>query len=476
MTAAEVRAPEEEGQRGGFGSLGSLLLTLALGWAGALALAPVNDNSFLTHLATGRVILDRGSVPTEDPYTFTSLGEDWTVQSWLASVAYAGAERAGGIDGVRLLIVGVFLAAAVALWFLSAGATSVFTRAGLMAAALLVATDVWSERPYMVGFIGLALVWLALDARLPAWLLVPYLWVWTNVHGSFPLAILLVATVLVGTLIDRKGTRSRGSVAVEMRVLAAVAVGSSAGVLSPLGLRALTFPVRSLADRDSFDQILEWRAPAFTSLSEQLFLVLALLAVAAVVASQRWRHLLPLLVFFAAALFARRNVVMALPVVVAVLAATAPTVGTLKTWTRPRGGALLVSCGAFLIVALIATGLRDRPALALGGYPASALAFVDHRPPNPTVTQDFAGNLLEVLDGPTGAVFVDDRVDMFPSRVLDDYQALMDVDMAWDDVLARYDVSVVVWSAAHPLSSVLRADGHWKVVYADTGWVVAERR
>ena len=51
---AAAHAPEE---RGGFGSLGSILLLLVLTWAAFLALVPLNDNSFFTHLATGRIIL-----------------------------------------------------------------------------------------------------------------------------------------------------------------------------------------------------------------------------------------------------------------------------------------------------------------------------------------------------------------------------------------------------------------------------------
>src|SRR5688500_5809434 len=77
------------------------------GWV--IGLRPLADNSFLTHLATGRIILETGSVPTTDPYTFTAAGEPWVVQSWLASVLYASAERLAGLDGVRVLM-GVLVA------------------------------------------------------------------------------------------------------------------------------------------------------------------------------------------------------------------------------------------------------------------------------------------------------------------------------------------------------------------------------
>ena len=99
-TATSEDGPDTE-RRGGFGSLGSIIGLLVLTWAAALASGPLNDNSFFTHLATGRLILDEGRVPTEDPYTFTAVGEPWTVQSWLAAVAYAGFERMAGTLGLR---------------------------------------------------------------------------------------------------------------------------------------------------------------------------------------------------------------------------------------------------------------------------------------------------------------------------------------------------------------------------------------
>src|SRR5690606_15093214 len=42
----------------------------------------LSDNSFFTHLATGRYILEHG-FPHGDVYSFTAPGERWVVQSWL---------------------------------------------------------------------------------------------------------------------------------------------------------------------------------------------------------------------------------------------------------------------------------------------------------------------------------------------------------------------------------------------------------
>ena len=91
-------------------------------------------------------------------------------------------------------------------------------------------------------------------------------------------------------------------------------------------------------------------------------------------------------------------------------------------------------------------------------------------------TQDFTGNLLEVLDGPEGQVFIDDRADMFPEAVVADYLTLVHGAPAWASVLDTYDVDIVVWKHSQPLGTLLATDARWHVAFADTTWSVACRR
>lgn len=54
-------------------------------WGLAIGLRPLSDNSALTHLATGRLIIEGWSIPRRDPFSFTASEHPWTVSSWLAS-------------------------------------------------------------------------------------------------------------------------------------------------------------------------------------------------------------------------------------------------------------------------------------------------------------------------------------------------------------------------------------------------------
>lgn len=457
-------------------SLGTIVQPLILAWAAFLGLFPLNDNSFFTHLATGRLILDELRIPTVDPYTFTAAGQPWTVQSWLASVAYAGAEQVGGAGGVRSLVLVVFLIAGALTWRLTRPVESLLLRLLLAAAGMVVASDVWSERPYMIGFIGLSLIWLALDGAGRPSMLVPVMWLWVNTHGSFPLGVVLCLGVLVGTWLDRRENGGAVALGRARQVTAWVIAGALLGAVSPLGINGLLFPFRSLAESAAFAHIVEWQPAKFTTFPERAFLGLLLVAIGAVVRTGRWRHAVPLIVFAGAAAIAQRNLVMALPIVVAVIASAAPKVGAVRSATRPAFGRLLLLVTASSVPLAVVVGLQGEP-LGLGGYPTRALALLEVRPsPGRLVTQDFTGNLLEVLDGPSGSVFIDDRVDMLPKSLLDDYQTLHVGGPGWLDVLDRWDATRVVWKRSAPLASLLVADRQWALYYQDRDWIVASRR
>ena len=93
-----------------------------------IGLGPLNDNSFLTHLATGRLMWTTHHIPHSDPYSFTAAGRSWVVQSWLASLCYGAADHWWGAAGV-LLFVGLCAAIVAGLvWALTRPAGSLVGR------------------------------------------------------------------------------------------------------------------------------------------------------------------------------------------------------------------------------------------------------------------------------------------------------------------------------------------------------------
>jgi hypothetical protein len=454
--------------RGVTAGFGVGLIVVAVGFH--LGARPMHDNSFLTHLATGRLILDTGGIPRHDPYSFTAPGHDWTVQSWLASLLYGLADRVG--DHALLALHGAVAALLAAfLWRLTAPAPGLVTRMAAVAPTLVAGAALWAERPFMVGLVCLAATALVLeDERAhPAWLL-PVGWVWVNSHGSFPYGVGLLLLAWVGRRLDRRDT-------VRVRRLAAWAAGGLAlGALNPLGPRLLAFPLTAVRRRDQFRSIVEWASPSFADLGPAVTLVALLAALVLVVRRPSWERALVVAAFTALACVAQRNLAVAGVVVVPALAHGLGGWGQLRAGARGRLGRLATAAG-LSAAALAVAGAATGPAWRLDAYPVAELAWMRARGllHGRVATQDFVGNYRTLTEGPHGQVFVDDRYDMYPERVAGDYTALLRGRPSWKRVLDRWRIDAVLWQRDTPLASLLAESEGWRTVRRTKSWVVAVR-
>lgn len=452
-------------------SLGVLLAMVGF----VVGAAVLTDNSLLTHIATGELILERGSVPSTDPYSATARGEPWTVQSWLVSVLYAVVHGAAGPAGLRILHGFVAAAVAVGVWVLVSPARQVVTRTGLAMIPIGVGLTFWSPRPLMFGLLGVVAVLLALRGLLPPWMMVPVMWVWVNSHGSFPLAVVLIGAVVVGAGLDDKRWPSA-----EGRVLAWTVGGTLAGALNPIGPAILWFPIQMLGRREALQGVLEWSAPQFKSVGEWLFLALVPLLVLAATRGARGRELVPGLVVLAAGLLAIRNINVASIVVVAAIApALTDLVGSADGAERGIIARAAAASGAVgLVVAVAAVAVA--PGFDLDAYPIEEVEALERQdlvadPDVRLVHRDGVGNYLTFRYGPSAAVFIDDRFDFYPLEITADHLDLLEGGDV-GEILDRRKADVVLWEADGSLAHWLRASDRWDVVLEGEFWVVACRR
>ena len=439
----------------------------------ALGIRSIGDNSLFTHIATGRLILDQGSIPTTDPYSFTAAGQPWIVQSWLADLLYGVAERLAGGNGVRVLgglLVGTLLAL---VWRLTRPAKTLAPRLIVTAMTLLVGIAFFAPRPLVFGLVLLALtLMIVTEGKDPRWL-IPILWVWVNVHGSFPLAIVALGCLALGARFDGDRTSA------PWRPVLWASAGVLLGAVNPLGPKLLLFPVDLLGRMEVLRNVVEWQSPDFETSYARLFLVQVVVAVLVLVRRPSYRAALPLVVFVAAALLGARNIPIASIVLVPGLAAGLTGLGRLDGRERGPVPAVLAVMVALagLSVSVVSLG---RPAYDLDTYPVAAIDWLDERgaltPDGRVATSDVIGNLLELRDGTDASVFFDDRYDMYPTSVSKDYLALNQGAADWAAVLDRYGVEYLLWPRNAPLSSLVRSSGDWSVPYEDDEVIVACRR
>ena len=441
-------------------------------WGLSIGIDRLSDNSLFTHLATGRLILDHG-IPRHDPYSFTAHGEPWVVQSWLASWLYGLVDSWWGVNGLRVLMGLLTATLGAMVWRLTRPAKTLVGRILISGFVLGVASSVWAPRPLLMGLLLLSLALLAVEGGLdPRWL-VPIFWLWVNVHGSFPLGLVMIGAFWLGTRLDGKpATR-------EWRCGLWAVLGIGLGAINPLGPVLLIFPVRLLGRMDVLRQVIEWQSPSFAQNWARLFLVQVVVAIVVLVRRPRYRAAIPLVLFTAAALLGSRNVAVASMVLIPGMARGLTGIGSINGDKRTPVAALALA--VLLVMGLVLTSSSlDKPAWQLETFPVDAVAWMDanglHRDDLHMASGDTVGNYLELLYGTDAGAFVDDRVDMYPPDVVDDYLTLLHGDPGWREVLDRRAVDLVLWGRSGSLTSLMAESHDWRILYEDASWSVACRR
>lgn len=483
--AVEVGAPATAPKQSATGrSLeGLFIATLAL-FGFRVGARPIHDNSTLAHLRTGLDMAHGHGIPRRDPYSYTALGHRWVVQSWLPEWTYGWAYRLGG--GHLLVLEQGILTALLALLIarLARAGSAIRTAAGATV-AVWAGANYWSPRPLLFGLVFFALTMLVVERRRQPWLLIPIVWAWVNSHGSFPLGLLWLGAVVVGEAID-----TRRLPVVELRYLGWFIAGLAVSAVNPLGPRLLLFPLTVGNKQDVFKRIVEWRSPDFQSAGGLFTLMgfgVALLILTR--ARTRWRYVLPVIGFILLGLYAVRNLstaaIVLAPALGAALRAPSTTDGSVPAQAsgprtasrRPtdRMFAAVIALG-FVVMALVAYRAEG---LQLVGYPVAATNWIDSHglrgAGHNMAEQDVVGDYLIWRDGAKARVFVDDRYDMYPTKVSEDAITLIEGTPGALDVLDCRGIDVVLWDRHATLAGLVMATGQWSNPYHDKSWGVFVR-
>ena len=433
----------------------------------------ISDNSLLTHLATGNLIVELGAVPSADPYSRDFAGAAWTVQSWLSSLLYARAVDLGGEAVLRLLHGLLAALVMVGIWRLCAPARELVTRAGLTVVPLMIGGALWSPRPFMFGLVGLVIVLMAIRGLVRPWALIPTMYLWVNSHGSFPLALLLLGAVAAGEVLDRRDWPVS-----PLKLLGWASAGVLLGGLNPVGPTLWWFPVMLLSRGEALDQVVEWAPPGFDEPVDFLYLALLLPLMVAAKRGMRWADLLPAAGFFAMGLLAIRNMA---PASLVIAAMTAPSLAGLlgRTAGSDRGrAARMLAVAGMAGLAVSSVAVLTGPGLSLDRYPVDAVSYLEERALMASdvvvVHREGVGNYLTHRFGAGAEVFIDDRFDFYPVERTKDHLTLVHGG-DYGEVLDRHGAEVVLWERDSALADWLEESPGWDLAYRDDEWVVACR-
>ena len=422
---------------------------------GLLASAEIRDNSFLWHIRAGDVQSATGSVIDQDVFSFTSLGMVWRTQSWLVELLYSGIHGSGSSlvwVNWMVLIVGVATIAFIGIAMYRSVASTVVVGFTLMVAVWLLGPFL-QPRPVLVSFLALAAMVVILQNRdRVLWLVVPVIWVWAGVHGSWIIGGLLLALEWLRTW--------------DHRVFKVGVVSLVATLATAHGLGTWLVVYEFASSQEALAQMQEWKAPDFGGLAQMPYLaVIAGVIVASIAGKIRMRDLFVVLPFMFLGMTSRRTVVPAAIVLLPWAVMAMPAVRVPKSKTRPA-----VVLGIIAAIAVIA--LAPMFGSSVGTLDSSRFPSADARSQIDGVNafyDDGVGGFLIFAEWPGRLVWIDDRAELHGVERMTELAEARNGN--YKPVFAKYGFEAALTKPDWPLTARLASDG-WRMSYDDGDFLV----
>jgi hypothetical protein len=240
----------------------------------------LNDADTYWQIAVGQWILDHGTLPRVDVYSFSKLGEAWISSSWLAQILYAVSYNLAGWAGPVVVAAGSIAATfGLLAHFLERRIPS--TYAALVAlTAMVLSMPHFLARPHVLAM-PVMVAWAhglmtASERRQPPsfWLL-PLIALWANLHGGFVFGLVLAGGFAIDALWNVEPSQRKP---LALRWMAFGLAALVACCFTPYGWDSI-LASRKILDLGELLRLLsEWMPPDFSRLSPFEVTILALIA------------------------------------------------------------------------------------------------------------------------------------------------------------------------------------------------------
>ncbi|HSM71292.1 MAG TPA: hypothetical protein VK851_07095 [Anaerolineales bacterium] len=444
------------------------------------------DGDIGRHITIGNYIIENREIPLYDIFSHTMTGEPIVPHEWLAQLLFAAAHQITGLDGV-VLLASFVIAITFTLTFREMLKRNVFRFVAFTVTVLAAfASNLhWLTRPHIFTFLFVAVWTYLLDNRSSKWWQFPIIMViWANTHGAFIAGFAIWFAFFAGWIwnfIQNEETKSEGK-----RLLTIGLSSLAVTLINPVGWRLWDTSVGYFGSRFLVDRTIEYKSPDFHTSSTWPFLIMLLLFFLAHGFKGKLKiHEVFLLVGWAAlSLYNARNI----PIFAIV---TAPYLGQLIQENIKDSQAMLrieqnfanIEKGlrgfAFNILAIVLVlfTVLQNPAIRFNprAFPVDAVNWLNSNPQEGKMFNFFTwGGYLLYRLWPEQQVFIDGQTDFYGEALSREYVQVESLQLGWEDVLSKYNVSWVITQNDQPLEGTL-LENNWVILYEDDTAVILRK-
>jgi len=432
------------------------------------------DPDTMWQITVGQWIIDHGTVPTSDVYSFTMRGQPWISTQWLSQVMYAKAYSLAGWSGpVVLAAIAISTTFALLTKFvsrrLSESTTLVFIAAALaLTVPHLLARPHVLALPIMVAWVG-GLIAAADRRAAPSFWLLPLMLLWANLHGGFVFGLVLIAPIALDAILGADAASQKSLLA---RWFAFGVAALTASCVTPYGWNALLASQKILALGSALPLIMEWKPADFGSLGAfEICLLLGIgLALFRGIKLPPMRIVLLLGLLHMSLAQGRAAEILALLAPIILAAPLARQIGGAdaanSSAASPSRGVLFATLAIALVAATLAWTSVHRFEPHTRGSPVAAVTelkklnlarvFNDY---------DFGGYLISSGVAP----FIDGRTELYGEKFFVDHNAasgLMEPENLFR-LLDQYKIEATLMRTQSAATKVLDHIDGWQKIYSD---------
>lgn len=457
----------------------------------------LGDGATARHIATGNYMFGHLKIPTTNYVWALNPDAPWTTHELIGDLLLAAAYQMGGLNGVVVLgAVSIGLAFYIVVSAASRRGAGLLFGSVTTLLALAACSLHWSARAHLFSYVMLAwLYWLvyvsetSIKRRVFNCFILFVLW--SNVHGSTILGLLLLIYLLIEAGIKRalKADVQETGVKQAGLLLLSAAVGS---FFTVRGLGLVSYVVNYFFHPSIRNQSDEWRSLDF-SLGFAVWTFLVLFAILITVwtfspRKPRLSEFLFVLTLGFGGLYAMRIIpyfaLLAVPAAAYCWPALRAQLADSNLWAPVKnllrtdadfdndlrfGRFLSISGGAIGLAAALA--FLTLPSFKLPSFdkfslPVGAVAFLEQKNIHGLgFTRDNWGGYVNLET--TDKIFLDDKTDFYPPEVVNDYAALYLTYPEWRKIIDKYKFEYIMIPSTIPLTFLLSDDPHWTKAYAD---------
>jgi hypothetical protein len=479
-------------------------------------LFPLPLLDFWWHLKMGQVILDRGSIPRFDIFSFTATGKVFIIQNWLGEILFDLIYKAGGFPLLVFVNATLLACMLIPIFYLCRRVSSQFW-GSIFSTCVVALCMPCNMRPQVFSYVLFAVFYELLESyrsghRNWIWAM-PFLMIlWVNLHGAFVLGVALIAVILCC-----EGMRSFWNASQPdalnsrqlVRLIIVCILCALATLANPEKLGVYSYIHTVMNDPSSRQFVVEWQPPIINSIQGIVqFYFPFFLTTLVLISSERRPSLTEMALyagFSAFGLTATRNAVWFLIVAAPILARHLPSAKWASAFSRHgtrmqsdstscrnhaqgrgenRSLNFAIASLAFIVLNVQSPWVQQslhHGSLIDSKTPVGAMDYIERESLNGNIfhPQEYGDYLIWRL-WPRQRSFFDGRVHLFGESLVRAYQQIYR-DSHGEELLRDYNIRFLLLSKTEEkpedkkMIDRVRSSGNWALLYEDEISVLFEK-